>query len=74
MQKLESIEVEMEGVKVRVPAPYCSPSEWAKRVGLSLDQVLMQLKKGGISKYQPVQRGNLYVNVIQEVKKTIEGF
>lgn len=74
MQKLESIEVEMEGVKVRVPAPYCSPAEWAERVGLSLEQVLIQLKKGGISKHQPVERGNLYVNVIKEVKKTMAGF
>lgn len=72
MQKLEGIEVEIEGVKVRVPAPYCTPAEWAKRVGLSLEQVLEHLKKGGISKYQPIQRGSLYVNVVQEVKKVLD--
>lgn len=74
MKKLADITVEIDGVKVCVPAPYCTPSEWAERVGLSLEQVNLQLERGSISRHQPVSRGRVFVNVVQEIKKSIAGF
>lgn len=73
MRELNQITVEIDGVKVCVSAPYCTSEEWAKRIGLTTEDVHSQLRKGGIARHQQIARGRLYVNVIAEIRKTIVG-
>lgn len=69
--QVSNIKVEIDGLVCEVPAPYCSPAEWARRVGISENDVKNHLHKGLISKYQLVPKGRMYVNVVQELRRTL---
>ncbi len=67
-----SFSLDLDGISISVTAPYCTAEQWSERTGIPEADVKSRLYKGTISRYQPVPRGDVFVNVLQEVSKTLE--
>lgn len=70
--RYQDLSITIDGITCQIPAPYCSADEWAARTGMQVSEIKERLKKGQISRYQVVPKGFVYVNVINEFKKTIQ--
>lgn len=62
----------VSGMPLFVDAPYMTQEKWAERTGLSKEAVRLRLDKGAIARYQPVEGGTIFVNVLAEMKKAAE--
>lgn len=62
----------MKGLTITMPAPYCTIEEWAERTGMTIRSIDEKMKKGHIAYVQHVPRGDRYVNVIAELSKSLE--
>lgn len=71
-KQLSDLTITIEGVSVSIPAPYCTPSEWGKRIGVSERAVKRKLEAGDIARYQGKAYGSLFVNVVQEIRKSVQ--
>ncbi|MBE0507798.1 MAG: hypothetical protein IBX50_13990 [Marinospirillum sp.] len=69
---LSELKVTIDGVTVSVAAPYCTQKEWMQRTGMSLYEIRNRLDKGDIARHQLKPGGKVFVNVVQEIRKTIE--
>lgn len=60
------------GMPLMINAPYMTQAQWAEHTGLSKESVRLRLDKGVIARYQPIEGGTIFVNVIAEMKKALE--
>jgi uncharacterized protein (DUF4415 family) len=60
------------GMPLLINAPYMTQAQWAEHTGLSKEAVRLRLDKGVIARYQPQAGGTIFVNVLAEMKKTLE--
>ncbi|WP_417551828.1 hypothetical protein [Marinomonas fungiae] len=60
------------GMPLVVTAPYMTQAQWAEHTGLSKEAVRLRLNEGTIARYQPVEGGTIFVNVLAEMKKAAE--
>ena len=60
------------GMPLVVTAPYMTQAQWAEYTGLSKEAVRGRLHDGSIARYQPVEGGTIFVNVLAEMKKAAE--
>ena len=49
-------------------APFLSPERYAERMGVDLSTVKTMMNNGLLPVYQPVARGNRYINMIGAIK------
>lgn len=49
--------------------PYMTAEQWSVLIGKSESAVKRDLQRGTISRYQPVEGGLVYVNVIKEMQR-----
>ena len=60
------------GMPLLINAPYVTQKQWAAQTGMTVEAIKQKLNKGGIARYQPIEGGIVYVNVLAEMKKVIE--
>lgn len=49
--------------------PYMTAEQWSVLIGKSESAVKRDLQRGHIARYQPVENGLVYVNVIKEMQR-----
>ncbi len=60
------------GMPLMVNAPWMTQERYAEHTGLSKEAIRLRLDKGVIARYQPVEGGTIFVNVLAEMKKALE--
>ena len=61
-----------DGSVVEIPAPYCTPEEWAERTSMDLDTIMTALYNRKMARHQFSPKGDLFVNVIKETRRLLE--
>jgi hypothetical protein len=60
------------GMPLMISAPYMTQEQYSKHTGLSKEAIRLRLDKGVIARYQPVEGGTIFVNLLAEMKKVLE--
>ncbi|MFD1384306.1 hypothetical protein ACFQ45_13085 [Rhodanobacter aciditrophus] len=70
-KKVSFVQIESEGTQVVFGLPpYMSAKNWALLVGDKTEgAVKKDLQTGAIARYQPVEGGRVYVNVLKEMQR-----
>ncbi len=61
-----------DGLVVEVPGPYCTPKAWGLRVDMTEDEVKQALYDRRMARHQFSPRGDLYVNVVMEIRRLLD--
>ncbi|QRV22786.1 hypothetical protein [Marinomonas foliarum] len=61
-----------DGVVVEVSAPYCTREEWAERTGMDKEVVQLALYNRQIARHKFSPKGDLFVNVIEEMRRLFD--
>ncbi|WP_417552884.1 hypothetical protein [Marinomonas fungiae] len=61
-----------DGLVIEVSGPYCTPQEWASRTSMTEDEVKQALYDRRMARHQFSPRGDLYVNVVMEIRRLLD--